>query len=309
MPTTKDGARVDYRVDLPVYNGPLDLLLYLLKRDELDIYDIPIARITESYMHYLAMMKDLSREHGLDINVAGDFLVMAATLMEIKSATLLPKPPPQPGAENSAAAELADPRYELVQQLLEYKRFKDNAALLEAKQHSHEARFPRVPARAEGEAVDEPPPVDLDEVQVWDLLDAFSRLMKEVGGRRTRFHEVTYDDTPIDLHAADIEDRLNREGRLRLSALVVGRKSRSEMIGVFLALLELIREKKILVEQTETLGDVDIIPAPEEHRRTYAHASLHLADERPDDEAPSVSAPGGAEVESAAPDTVQSDAP
>jgi segregation and condensation protein A len=268
---------MEYRVELPVYNGPMDLLLYLLKRDELDIYDIPIARITDSYMKYVSMLKEMSKENGLDINVAGDFLVMAATLMEIKSATLLPKPPPEPGKENSAAQDLADPRYELVQKLLEYKRFKDQAAMLERQQQQHEARFPRVPAKLEGEA-DEPPPVDLDEVQIWDLLSAFSRLMKEVG-RTSRFHEVTYDDTPIDLHAADIEDRLNREGRLRLSALVIGRRNRSEMIGVFLALLELIREKKILVEQTEPLGDVDIIPAPEEHRRTYVGATLHLADE------------------------------
>src|SRR5437899_4973569 len=85
---------VDYRVELPVYNGPLDLLLYLIKRDELDIYDIPIARITESYMQYVGALKDFSKEDGLDINVAGDFVVMAATLMEIKSAMLLPKQPP-----------------------------------------------------------------------------------------------------------------------------------------------------------------------------------------------------------------------
>jgi segregation and condensation protein A len=268
-------SRMEYRVELPVYNGPLDLLLYLIKRDELDIYDIPIARITDSYMKYVSMLKEMSAENGLDINVAGDFLVVAATLMEIKSATLLPKPPPEPGKENSAAQDLADPRYELVQKLLEYKRFKDQAALLERQQQQHEARFPRVPAKLEGEA-DEPPPVDLDEVQIWDLLSAFSRLMKEVG-RGARFHEVTYDDTPIDLHAADIEDRLSREGRLRLSTLVIGRKNRSEMIGIFLALLELIREKKILVEQSEPLGDVDIVPAPEEHRRTYIGASLHLA--------------------------------
>src|SRR3954469_15135325 len=120
MPTSPGKVRrlMDYRVELPVYNGPMDLLLYLIKRDELDIYDIPISRITESYMQYISMLKEMSKENGLDINVAGDFLVMAATLMEIKSATLLPKPPPAPGEENSAAADLADPRYELVQKLL-----------------------------------------------------------------------------------------------------------------------------------------------------------------------------------------------
>ena len=277
---------MEYRVELDVYNGPLDLLLYLIKRDELDIRDIPIARITESYVQYVQMLKSISTEGGLDINVAGDFLVMAATLMEIKSAMLLPKAPieARDGNETTIAQDLADPRYELVQQLLEYKRFKDTATLLERHQHQHENRFPRFPARPQGRP-DEPPPVDLDEVQVWDLLAAFDRLMKEVGIRAPRLHEITYDDTPIDLHAADIEDRLKREGKLTLAALIIGRKSRSEMIGVFLALLELIREKRILAHQNEALAELELEIAPEEHRRQYAHASLHLADERPDDDA------------------------
>jgi segregation and condensation protein A len=275
---------MDYRVELDVYNGPLDLLLFLIKRDELDIYDIPIARITESYMQYVSMLGQMTKAEGLDINLAGDFLVMAATLMEIKSATLLPKPPPQPGQESSAAAELSDPRYELVQKLLEYKRFRDAANQLERKHADFHGRFPRHPATLPGQA-DEPPPVDLDEVQVWDLLGAFSRLLSEVGIRKPRLHEVTYDDTPIDLHAADIEDRLQREGRLTLRALIVGRVSRSEMIGVFLALLELIREKKVLVRQAEVADEIEIEPAPLEHRNQYAHASLHLASEEPDEAA------------------------
>jgi segregation and condensation protein A len=271
----------EYRVELDIFNGPMDLLLYLLKRDELDIYDIPIASITDSYMVYVKMLRELKSEAGLDINVAGDFLVMAATLMEIKSAMLLPKAPPQTkGGAPTAADELADPRLELVQQLLEYKRLKDAAALLELRRWQQEARFVRQPARPDLSG-DEPPPVDLDEVQVWDLLTAFEKLMKEVGGRKPKYHEVTYDDTPIDLHAADIEDRLKRDGKLTLSQLIVGRKSRSEMIGVFLALLELIREKKILARQDEALGELEITVAPEEHRKQYAMASLHLADETP----------------------------
>lgn len=269
---------MDYRVELDVYNGPLDLLLYLIKRDELDIYDIPISRITDSYMHYVGMLKELGGD-GLDINLAGEFLVMAATLMEIKSAMLLPRQQvEQKDGQTSVAQDLTDPRFELVQKLLEYKRFKDSAAELEKQQETFNQRFPRVPAVREGEA-NEPPPVDLEEVQVWDLLDAFSRIMKEVGGRKPRYHEVVYDDTPIDLHAADIEDRLRREHKLSFRALITGRKSRSEMIGVFLALLELIREKKILVKQDEALDDVEIEEAPEEHKKTYVGASLHLADD------------------------------
>lgn len=269
---------MDYRVELDVYNGPLDLLLYLIKRDELDIYDIPIARITDSYIGYIQMLRQMSSEEGLDINVAGDFLVMAATLMEIKSAMLLPRPETA-SRDGGGADELTDPRYDLVQKLLEYKRFKDAATVLDHRQAEHAARFPRYPALRKNEGGDEPPPVDLEEVQIWDLLIAFNRLMKEVGGRINKFHEVTYDDTPIDLHAADIEDRLSREGRLTLKDLIAGRKSKSEMVGVFLALLELIREKKVLVNQTDILGDVEIIVAPPEHQATYAHASLHLSEE------------------------------
>ena len=260
-----DPARIgEYRVDLEVYTGPLDLLLYLIKRDELDIYDIPISRITDSYVQYLHQLKDLGASSGLDINVAGEFLVMAATLIEIKSAVLLPRPPVDAAEGAGAVQELTDPRYELVRKLLEYKHFKDAAGQLEDRQIQHQDRFPRSPARAEGQD-DDDPPVDLEEVQIWDLLESFSRLMQEVGIRKPRAHEITYDDTPIDLHAADIEDRLRREGKLTMRQLFIGRKSRSEMIGLFLALLELIRQKKVMAHQSEMLGEIEIIPAPPEH--------------------------------------------
>ena len=263
---------MEYRVELDVYNGPMDLLLYLIKRDELDIYDIPISQITRSYLDYVNMLHGMSDDSGLDINVAGEFLVMAATLMEIKSALLLPRltEVTDPSAPQTAD-ELTDPRYELVQKLLEYKRFKDTAMLLERKAIVHSQRFPRYPARLEADAPsDEPPPLDMEEVQIWDLLDAFNRLMREVGLRKT-FHEVVYDDTPIDLHAADIEDRLTRDGKISLRQLILERKSKSEMIGVFLAVLELTRQKKILVAQiqTEAGDDIEILLAPEEHRKTY----------------------------------------
>ncbi len=265
-----------YTVALDVFHGPLDLLLYLIKRDELDICDIPIARITDAFLHHVQLLRGLGPD--FDLGTAGDFLVVAATLMEIKSATLLPAPEAtDEKGEPTAAQQLADPRFELVQQLLEYKRFKDAGAALEQQQRRHGDRFPRWPARPDQADPDEPPPVDLDEIQMWDLLAAFDRLMRETGARRPRYHEVTYDDTPIDLHAADIEDRLRQDGPLTLRSLIVGRKSRSEMVGVFLALLELIREKRVLVDQPEPLGEVRIEVAPDEHRRTYVGASLQLS--------------------------------
>lgn len=270
---------MDYRVELDVYNGPMDLLLYLIKRDELDIYDIPIASITDSYLSYVNMLRDMHRKEGLDVNLAGDFLVMAATLMEVKSAMLLPRDTPAEGADGpSAAQELSDPRYELVQKLLEYKRFKDTASALASRQLSHQNRFARFPAKLEGQS-DELPPLDMEEVQIWDLLDAFSKLMREVGARKPTEHQVIYDDTPIDLHAADIEDRLKREPHLSLRQLIEGRANKSEMIGVFLAILELIREKKILVQQEGILDDLNIVQAPPEHQKLHAEQLMNAAEE------------------------------
>lgn len=268
----------DWRVELDVFHGPLDLLLFLIRRDELDIFDIPIARITASYIEYLDMMRMARDAHGIDIDTIGDFLVMAATLMEIKSATLLPTPPAADGGEAAGGSDpLVDPRAELIRQLLEYKRFKDHAGVLEQQQHTHAQRFPRHPAKRPSEHGDEPPPLDLDEVQIWDLLAAFTRLMGEIGVKR-RVHEVVDDDTPIDLHAADIEDRLTRDGALTLRQLLSARRSRGELVGAFLALLELIREKRIIARFSEESEEIAIEIAPEEHRKTFRGASLHLGE-------------------------------
>ncbi len=291
----------EYKVQLDVFNGPLDLLLYLIKRDELDILDIPIAHITKTYVEYVDILR---RHERLNIDDIGEFLVMAATLMEIKSALLLPTPPAISDSSDSAAEQLVDPRAQLIRQLLEYKRIKDHAALLEQHQRQFADRFPRHPARITPDA-DVDPPLDLDEVQVWDLLSAFNRIMGEIG-TRIRQHEVVDDDTPIELHAADIEDRLQRDGKLSLRQLLFSRRSRGEMIGAFLALLELIRQKRILAErvvappphadailpadaparadapQQPESPDADIeilfIIAPPAHRQTFPQASLHLAE-------------------------------
>ena len=289
---------MEYRVELDVYNGPMDLLLYLIKRDELDIYDIPISLITRSYLEYVNMLRALDGDEGLDINVAGEFMVMAATLMEIKSALLLPHltESVDPNSPSLTAEDLSDPRYELVQKLLEYKRFKDSAMLLERKALTHAQRFPRYPVTVDAaRPSDEAPPLDMEEVQIWDLLDAFNRLMREVGLRKT-FHEVIYDDTPIDLYVADIEDRLARDGRLTLRQLIMERKNKSEMIGVFLALLELTRQKKVLVSQNETADDIEILPAPEEHRRTY-HENMSEDDVDAVEDTPQASTGDNADAE------------
>jgi segregation and condensation protein A len=236
---------VDYRVQTDVYDGPMELLLYLIRREEVDIYDIPIARITQQYCGYVETMK------AIDPNVAGEFLVMAAVLMEIKSRMLLPRPPAEEGQEE----DLSDPRLELVRQLLEYKKFKDASLELGQAAALAAIRWPRSPVRPEP-----PPPgeIDMEEVQIWDLVAVFNKLMAAIGAGAAT-HQVVFDDTPIALHAADILDRLQREGQdLAFEAIFAGR-NKVEMIGLFLALLELMRQRRVRVVQAGLFSPIRIV--------------------------------------------------
>jgi segregation and condensation protein A len=247
-------SQSEYKVELDNYSGPLELLLYLIRRDEVDIKNIPIARITEQYLKHVELIRRF------DINLAGEFLVMAATLMEIKSRMLIPQQAANPDDPNapttSSVEELTDPRYELVKQLLEYKEFKDAAGDLKRRAQTEAARFGRGVSRPTGRA-----PLEIEDLDLFRLIDAFNGIMASLG-HSAYGHEVLYDDTPISLHQADIMDRLVREANetgvapaeakgLTLKELFEGRSSKSEMIGLFLATLELIRQKKILVEQLE----------------------------------------------------------
>jgi len=242
----------DYRVDLEAYNGPLDLLLFLVRREEVDIHDIPITGILDQYISYVQMLETL------DPNAVGDFLVLAATLMEIKSRMLLPRAPVEEDQEDPL-----DPRLELVRQLLLYKAFKEAAHSLGSAAATRAARLPRNPPGFEPE----PDQVDLEDAQVWDLLAAFRRLLDQTGQAKA-WHDVVYDDTPIALNATDISDFLEREGgSARFEAIFEGR-SKGQLIGLFLALLEMIHQRRVRAEQEEPFGPI----------------ILHLIDSRPLDE-------------------------
>jgi segregation and condensation protein A len=260
----------DYLVHLDAFEGPLDLLLYLIRRAEVDITDIPISAIADQYMAYLSGIDRI------DIDLAGEFLVMAATLMELKSRMLAPAKPGGDGDEPSAQAEGAgaDPRAELVQQLLAYKKYRDAAAALEDRKHEWERRFPAGHAGVDDEKLREAlaaqqDDLDLEDVSLVDLVEAFSKIVATVNFDRLGEHTVTYDDTPIELHAEDLLDRLKRETSeaaptLPLTAIFSGRR-RGEMIGLFLATLELVRRRAITIRQETPGGEIvlGIRPAEE----------------------------------------------
>lgn len=258
----------DYRVNLDCYSGPLDLLLYLVKRHEIDIYDLPMKELTEQYLKHLKLIEQFN------VDMAGEFLVMAATLLEVKSLMIMPAG--EEGEQGNAAEDEgiseSDPRYGLVQQLLAYKKFKDAAMQLDDRREEWEKRYAAMPTRLtkadrkqlEGDDAQDAKPVeiDLEDANVLDLCEAFAKILESIG-RNTGTHDVTYDDTPIALHAEDIFDRLQRDGTMTLQKMFEGRKSKSELIGLFMATLELVREHRVRVIQDQVNHEITLEVRPQ----------------------------------------------
>jgi segregation and condensation protein A len=255
----------DYQVSLDAFRGPLDLLLYLIRRAEVDIHDIPIARITDQYLAFLNQLDDI------DIDVAGEFLVMAATLVEIKSRTLMPpekragdgsEEPGDSGAPG-CGLDVTDPRYELVQQLLAYQRFRIASDELETRRVAFLNRFARIPARHDRDLAAQaamPVEIELDDAHVFDLSEAYERIMASIDFAKLGDHTVEIDDTPIALHQEDLMDRLSRsaERRLTLQEAFEGANAGAR-IGLFLATLELVRLRRVTVVQDSIDSDIVLV--------------------------------------------------
>ncbi len=244
---------MDYRGSLDMYKGPMDLLLYLIRENEVDIYDIPVAEITDQYMKYLEVLELI------DPNVVGDFLVLAATLTEIKSKMLLP-PSQQEGEEGTPE----DPRMELVRQLLEYKRYKEMAAELGELADVQARRFAR-PTTAAPEG-GEPADVDLAEINVWDLFRSFNRLMKATLGGLPR--TIVDSDVPVQQHMEMIVRMLRAQGIITFLSVFERCKDRVQAVGAFIAVLELVRRSVISIEQTSDQDDIRIRMRDEERLGT-----------------------------------------
>lgn len=253
-----------YRVRLEAFEGPMDLLLYLIRAHEVDIHDIPISTITDQYIGFL---DDVDR---IDIDVAGEFLVMASTLMEVKSRILAAeadrKDREQDDDEGTHADEpTIDPRAELVQQLLEYKKYRDAADALQQRQETWEKRFPVKAAGLDDDAVqsaaDELGELEMEDLDLSDLVEAFRQILSSVNFDRLGEHEVVSDDTPLEVHANNILEKLQQrsgsgtKGTLGLRSMIVG-KTRAECVGMFLAILVLVRDQRVSVSMNE--GEVEM---------------------------------------------------
>jgi segregation and condensation protein A len=232
---------MSYKIKLDIFEGPLDLLLYLVKKDHLNICDIPIAQVTEQYLQYLELMRLL------DLHIAGEFLVMASTLLHIKSRVLLPAPP-----VSQEQQEEEDPRQELMRKLLEYQQYKEAAILLRDKELTRQnifTRAPQLPVDGQGEVY--------FEASIFDLFTAFSNALKEVP--KELIYEVIRDEFTVEQKIHVLVHMLLKEPMLSLSSLFAKAKNKLEMIVTFLAILELIHLKEVVVIQKEMFSDIQIM--------------------------------------------------
>ena len=233
-----------YKVKLPIFEGPLDLLLYLIKKEELDIYDIPISKITDQYLEYLEMMKLL------DLNIAGEFLLMAATLMHIKSRMLLPQ---EQNIEEEGIEE--DPRAELVRRLIEYKKFKEAASSLGELEKKKTETF----VRGAIPNIDKIAGTDVDdgfEANIFDLITAFVKIVKNFS--KEDFCQIVQDEFTVSQKIHDLYHMLVENPVIHFTAFFQKAKNRLEAITIFLALLELIRLNEIIVKQKDDFGEIVI---------------------------------------------------
>lgn len=242
-----------YRVELDLFTGPLDLLLYLVRRNEVDIVDLEIAVITRQFQEFLDVLQQL------DLDLVGDFVVMASTLVEIKSRSVLPSQAQEEELVEQAAG--GDLRADLIQQLLEYKQFKEAAAALEQQAMQWQERYPRL-ADERPVAGKDPAADRIKEVELWDLVSALGRILKrkEVESDTT----IRYDETPIQTYVEQIGAQVRAEGAVTFTSLFGQETIRSKIVGMFLAILELIRHHGFRCEQPADFGEIMILPPPAE---------------------------------------------
>jgi segregation and condensation protein A len=236
----------EYKVQFEVFEGPLDLLLYLIKKEEVDIYEVNLTKLATTFIEYIDTMRLL------DLEIAGEFLVMASTLMYIKSRELLPVDQ-QAVVEGEEEGE--DPRWELIRQLVEYKKFKDAAAQLQTLEARQENIFPRLPAKLEF-ASDAPAPKP--DVSIFDLLNAVNTVLKRFEQREGASREIYEDKWTVSEKIESILKTLSERGSIKFSELFESAASRGEVVCTFLALLELIRLKQLACVQPEPFSEIEI---------------------------------------------------
>ncbi len=238
----------EYKIKFEVFEGPLDLLLHLIKKEEVDIYEVNLTKLATQFIEYIEVMRLL------DLEVAGEFLVMASTLMYIKSRELLPKEMQAPAGEED---EGEDPRWELIRQLVAYKKFKDAAALLQQREIAQENIYPRLPGRPDLPA----PAARKPDVSLFDLINALQAVLQRTG-QREDLRDIFEDKWSVSEKIEYLLKLTAEQAVVKFSDLFACAGSRSEVVCTFLALLELIRLKQLLCIQRQDFGEIEITRTP-----------------------------------------------
>lgn len=233
-----------FRVDLDIYSGPLDLLFYLVRKHELNILDIPIAQVIRQYMKLLEVLE------AMDVNAVGDFLELASRLIEIKSRLLLPK------HEEQGEEQVEDPRHDLVQRLLEYKKYKDAASRLEDQGRAWRQQYARRACDVPKYTI-RPEEQPIQEVELWDLVSAFGCVLRKSEAAQPA--NIRSEEIPLEVYMERIRIRLAHTPRIAFEGLFDGESTRLQQVGMFLALLELIRHEHVRVQQQELFGEIWIL--------------------------------------------------
>lgn len=242
---TDQSVQKDYRIQLANFEGPLDLLLFLIRKNELDIYDIPIAEITRQYLEYVELMKEL------DLEVAGEFILMAATLIQIKVRMLLPRP------DFETEEDEEDPRAQLVRQLLEYKRFKEVAETLTEIEDRQRRLFARSDFTWQKQYHSTQHELVMKDVGMFDLMAAFKKVLDEMP--RQSVHEISTAGVTIEEQIEMILQKCREEDKIRFDLLMQQYQERVILIVTFMAILELIRTHRIIVKQASVFGEIWIM--------------------------------------------------
>ncbi|MDG2213695.1 MAG: segregation/condensation protein A [Verrucomicrobiota bacterium] len=238
---------LDYKVKFEVFEGPMDLLLYLVKKEEVDIYEVNLTKIAREFIEYVDLMREF------DIEIAGEFLVMASTLMYIKSKELLPVDQQVQADEDD---EGEDPRWELIRKLVEYKKFKDAADKLGTLEHDQEDVYPRLPAKQDFEMPEDRGPGL--KVSIFDLINAVNDVIKRVEARTHDIRQIEDEHFTVADKINALRERLANQSRFTFSELFADAAGRNEVVATFLAMLELIRMEQIKINQEDNFGDIVI---------------------------------------------------
>lgn len=248
----------EYKVKFEVFEGPLDLLLYLIKKEEVDIYEVNLTKLATQFIEYIELMREL------DLEIAGEFLVMAATLMYIKSKELLPV---DQQVTPEGEEEEEDPRWELIRKLVEYKKFKDAAGKLQTLETAAENTFARLPVKP---VFDHTETETQQTASIFELLNAVNGILKRFNERED-LRDIFEDKWTVSEKIETILTRIRTGTRLRFTELFSEATSRTEVVVTFLAVLELIRLKQIEANQTSAFGEIEITPG-------IAHTLNHAAE-------------------------------